>query len=242
MPCTCYSRKKELHYQPIPMTGRNYGINKLRQSLNSADLSAPIYCYVMTTIRNYDGTLQHIGSGPNWQGGIITLCTCKHYMRTLNSAEDWMGLWVAGISSVCAGAGDRKDVLMYLMRVGRAFKSHYDLWHALPPGVRLAKATDTNPLGDVYKPLGAFKREYQFDICRYHRPLSHSRWYDMIRDIDYRRNDNNRRAALLVGDVKYIFVWDQYMIAFEGSIKRGHKKFELREFLGRLHEANQRKQ
>ncbi len=245
MLCTCPSGKNEPNYQPLPSSGplkqmSNYRLERLKARIKSQNFLAPIYCYIMTSIQNGDNTLQHIGSGPNWQGGIITLCTCKHLMRTFRTIEDWPGTWVAGFSNI--RAGDGKNVLIYLMRVEHAFESHYDLWHALPSRVRLAKATDTNTLGDVYKPLGADTQEDPFNICRYHQPHpSHKRKYEMIKDINYRRNDNHR-AALLVGDVKYSFIWDQCKITFKDNIGRGQRKLTLGEFLGLLREAKQRKQ
>jgi len=236
MPCTYYSRKKELHYQPIPMTGRNYGINKLRQSLNSADLSAPIYCYVMTTIRNYDGTLQHIGSGPNWQGGIITLCTCKHLMRTYPDIKK--DTWIAGFSTVCA-CDDGRNHLMYLMRVGQTYKSHYALWYFLPEEVREVKATDMNPLGDVCRPLGKDTRKAPFDPAKYRKPCrdhSHrdcSKWHE---DIKY-TTKKDKHPLLCVGDEDYSFVWDQSMIILDHSIGRGQRKLCLSEFLSHLQDV-----
>lgn len=227
---------KSNDYQLLPSTNPlksrlNRSLDRLADSVNSEDLSAPIYYYVMTSIRKCGNTLQHYGSGPNWQGGIITLCTCKHFMRALHRPEDWRGLWVAGFSGI--DVGDGRNFLIYLMRVGGAFESHWDLWRSLPAQVRSAKAADTNPLGDVYRPIGGDIREDPFNICRYHQPhQSHSHKYDWPRDIKYQKNDDRRRAALLVGDGQYSFIWDKCKIIFDpDNIGRNHRTDNLGDFL-----------
>lgn len=187
-----------------------------------------MYSYVMSTVCRDGNSLRHYGSGPNWQGGIITLCTCKHEMRTYPDCKQ--GTWVAGFCGV--GVGDGRNFLIYLMRVGDAFESHWKLWHRLPGEVRSAKAADTNPVGDVYKPLGRDTQKDPFNICRYHQPhKSHGRKYNWPADINYQRNNNCRRAALLVGDRDHSFVWDQRRIVFDRNIGRGQRTHSLKDFL-----------
>lgn len=238
----CCCKRNHLDYQPLPCAGSrggrsNCSLSNLRQLLNDEHPNGIVYSYVMSTVCRDGNSLRHYGSGPNWQGGVITLCTCKHLMRTFHRPEDWRGTWVAGFSGV--GVGDGRNFLIYLMRVGHAFESHWDLWHALPPQVRSAKAADTNPVGDVYKPLGRDTQKDPFNICRYHQPhKSHGRKYTWPADINYQRNNDCRRAALLVGDVDYSFVWDQRTIVFDHNIGRGQRTYSLEDFLKCLQQAN----
>jgi len=136
-------------------------------------------------------------------------------------------------------AGNGKNVLIYLMRVGRTFESQYKLWQYLREGVREAKVADANPLGDIYRPLGRDTQQDPFNICRYHQPhQSHGHKHNWSADINYQRNNNCRRAALLVGDGDHSFVWDQRMIVFDRQIGRPTLRLNLGEFLGHLQEAD----
>ncbi len=230
--CTCSGGRDTLRYQPIPKKNCNYNLDSIITLLNTTDLSAPVYYYVMKTVRRDNDTLRHFGSGPNWQGGIITLCTCKHLMRTYPDIKQ--GTWIAGFSNFRAGEG--KNFLMYLMRIGQTYESHYDLWHSLPEKVRKEKTADKNPLGDVYRPLDRETQKSPFDPAMYLKPCrNHSHKRSWRKDIEYiARGDIH--PLLLVGDLKYSFVWDQYIITLDRSIGRGQRRSHLKEFLGRLQE------
>ncbi|TSA53402.1 MAG: hypothetical protein D4R45_05630 [Planctomycetaceae bacterium] len=160
-------------------------------------------------------------------------------MRSLRDVNNWRGTWVAGFSTISEHVG--RNFLMYLMRIDKAFESHWSLWDELTTQVRQAKSTDTNQFGDVYRPLGRDTQENQFNACSYHQPhQSHKRRYDWPRDINYQRNGNHRRSALLLGDEEYSFVWDKCEILFNSeNIGRGHRTVELGDFLhNHLCEAN----
>jgi hypothetical protein len=238
MLCTCPSRKNALNYQPIPKMNCNYDRNSIITLLNATDTSAPIYYYVMSSVRSHNNTLQHIGSGPNWQGGVITLCTCKHLMRTYPYCKQ--GTWIAGFSNFKAGEGNNS--LIYLMRVGQTYKSHCALWHSLPEEIREAKASDMNPLGDVYRPLGREIQESPFDPAMYRKPCrNHSHERGWSKDIKYKAK-KGIHPLLLVGDVKYSFVWNQCMITLGHSIGRGQRRLNLCEFITCLRDADSRNQ
>ena len=234
MLCTCSGKRDILRYQPISKMNCNCGRNNIKTILNTTDLSATIYYYVMKTVKRDGDILRHTGSGPNWQGGVITLCTCKHLMRTYPDCKQ--RTWIAGFSN--SNAGEESNFLMYLMRVGQTFESHYDLWYSLPEEVREAKAADKNPLGDIYKPLGRETQKSPFDPAIYLEPCrNHSHKHCWKEDIKY-KTKGGIHPLLLVGDVKYSFVWNQRMITFKGSIGRGQRKFNLGEFLNHLIEIN----
>ncbi len=221
-------------FQQLPKVGSlarklNFSLGKLRRSIDKTNSSTAIYCYVMSSVRKRGGILQHYGCGPNWQGGLITLCTCKHFMRNFLDVNKWLGTWVAGFSNVRAGSG--VNVLIYMMRVKDAFESHYKLWYALPRQVRWAKAADRkfNILGDIYRPKVRPTQKSPFSKTRYHKPCpSHVHIDGWAKDIDYKMY---RRAAMLVGDKKSSFVWNQPKIAFDHNIGRGQVKYSLKDFL-----------
>jgi hypothetical protein len=228
MLCTCPSKKSKHKFQQIPTININYRLNALLNKLNAADPLAPIYCYIMDSVKEDDNHLRHTGSGPNWQGGIITLCTCKHLMRTYPDVKQ--GTWIAGFSNSKAGRGE--NFLIYLMRIAQTFESHYDLWYHLTEESREAKAADINPLGDIFRPLGRETQEHPYEPSQYYEPCkdhSHGRNQYWHRDIKY-TTKKGKHPLLLVGDENYSFVWDQYLITFKENIGRGQRRLTLKEF------------
>lgn len=223
--------------QPFPRTGQlssnmSVQLDVLRDKF-AADRSL-IYCYIIATVKNQDGYFVQTGSGPNFQGGLISLCTCKHRMRTFLDAEAWAGKWIAGFTGVKAGNG--RNALVYLMQVSQAYQSHLALWSAdaMPTKAKLAKAAHSNEFGDVYQPQSS--RGNPFDPREYVRPhpdhghLSNDCWH---KDIDY-RGCSGRPAALLVGHPKHSFLWDHPMILYRDRLYRGAKKFALGDLMHRL--------
>jgi hypothetical protein len=196
---------KQSDYQPLPVSGSlkknsNLCLNRLKRAVNQED--ATVYCYVIKSVKNDNGSFRQQGCGPNWQGGLITLCTCKHYMRTLKKAEDWNGKWIAGFTTINDGnsrkdGSNRRNALVYLMKVKVAFESHHDLWYALPAKTRMAKNAHKkgNILGDVFRPKGKLKDSDKYAPSSYYSPCgSHvhaekDRWHKdkspWYKDIDY---------------------------------------------------------
>src|SRR2546428_8956797 len=104
----------------------------------------PVYAYIVTSINTVppDFQLQQTGSGPNFDGGRITLCTCKHkdratFHRSSDPNDPWKNVWVAGLTSK---SEDPSRSLAYLMCVERSFLSQMELWRALPDSCRRAKS------------------------------------------------------------------------------------------------------
>lgn len=105
------------------------------------------YSYPHHEVYLVDGEFRQTRSGPNWQGGIATLSTCKHHLRTTN--RDWHGVWMAGFTPMVCGG----NFLLYVGRVQGVYCSMLGLWQALratPAGE--AHNARTDPLGDVYEP------------------------------------------------------------------------------------------
>jgi hypothetical protein len=133
----------------------------------------PVYCYIVTTIETTSAfDLQQMGSAPNFAGGCITLCTCKHKDRATirmlkNSSDPWRGVWVAGLTSKSANPSRS---LAYLMYVERSFSSQLALWNCLPKACRREKSASRTKLGDLYVPKPAARDEPHIP-ANYRSPL-----------------------------------------------------------------------
>jgi hypothetical protein len=239
---TCCSSDPQEGGQPFPKTGplsKRLDLQELRSTL-SGSKEETVYAYVVDSIvrSKVDDKFIQCGSGPNFQGGLITLCTCKRWMRTFRTPEEWKGTWIAGLCSVNAANG--QQALFYLMRVEEACESHRDLWAALRHDVQVAKTARTHCLGDVYEPR--LQRD-PFDPTSYHLPAkNHShrsdRWPDEWReDINY-VGKKRRRAALLVGDPNRSYLWDWPQLIYSGKLTQGQKKFTLGDLLMQLSTRN----
>ena len=118
-------------HQAIPRSGRlarNLNLSPGVLSERIAPLRQDtVYCYIVDTAEQPDDRLCQTGSGPNFQGDLITLASCKHQMRTYMSAESWKGVWIAGFTR-----RELKNRLFYLMRVTAAYASHRELWYPIP--------------------------------------------------------------------------------------------------------------
>jgi Nucleotide modification associated domain 2 len=226
---------------PVPSAGPiasdyGLGLRQLRQRLKAFEHEA-VYFYVIDTIVTAKSGFVQTGSGPNLLGDVVTLCTCKHWMRTFRSTTDWKDAWIAGFCDVAANRG--QHALVYLMRVADAYESHRELWKHLSPHSKTLKNARVNTLGDVYEPNGNIGDA--FALSSYHAPLrghSHHQtacdlgWHG---DIDY--FGKKRRAALLVGSPSHTFVWNRPGVRYADQkhpLGRGQKRLPLGEFLGRL--------
>lgn len=129
----------------------NLSYQELADQLSGAEGAA--YSYVVKSVY-MDDSGQHFeqyGSAPNFQGGRLTLCTCKHQMRTNLGCLEWPGTWVAGFTS--RRIHDGRHWLFYLTRVQKAYESHAGLWDSLPAGAREKKSTEVWILAINIEPL-----------------------------------------------------------------------------------------
>ena len=185
-----------------------------------------VYCYIVDTAEQPDDRLCQTGSGPNFQGDLITLASCKHQMRTYLSAESWKGVWVAGFTR-----RELKNRLFYLMRVSAAYASHRELWYSdsISEETKTAKAAHLDRFGDIYQPKSESGAPYR--PLDYHRPCKdhvHCEPGDWRKDIKYVTR-YGRSPALLVGDPDYSFLWDKPMITSPWELGRWEKKSRLDE-------------
>ena len=159
-------------------------------------------------------------------------------MRTFMDPEDWEGKWIAGFSS--ADAGNGFNALVYLMKVKDAFNSQSSLWLSdeIPDVTKQAKSAQCNIFGDIFqprKPIGdEFDPQSYFPPIKGHVHEENDGWH---KDINY-DGCGGRKAALLIGDPDYSFLWNQPMIFYDGGrLHRGQKKIDLQTLLnGRLRE------
>lgn len=204
-------------------------LTELRRQCGDGD--APLYCYVVASVGLDGQRFRQPGSGPNFEGGRITLCTCKHWMRTYRTPEEWRGVWVAGVTG--ANGGGRGN-LFYLMRVSETYGSPLDMFRALDASVRRAKLATWNPQGDIYEPKAGISEADAHDARSYKPPVNTHSHYEgddwKTRDIEYRGADG-RHPALLLGDKRLSFLWSRPMLRLPCAFRQ--KTFTLGEFVNR---------
>jgi len=199
----------------------------------------PCYTYVVETLRlDEDGNVKQTASAPNFCGGFITLLTCKHSTRTVLSPSQWRdGVWVAGMTGSGAKFGHRQS-LAFLMRVGEAYASQFDLAQALRASGRSttldAKNASRHVNGDVLIPRHEqLTHTQRVSPDFYHPPIlphahrtSHDDTY-WHKDVDYVARGGSR-PAYLVGDPANSFTWSRQMIfnARPGNL-RPHRAWPL---------------
>ena len=156
-----------------------------------------------------DGIFKQTRSGPNWQGGVLTLSTCKHYMRTAN--VDWIYTYIAGFTPK-VGCGD--SYLLFLARISNVFDSNYDLGQYMNEHHRdawIQKIAPQNNLGDIYMPKRKLTDKTKYNPKNYFSPHGHVRM-DMDKkwgvpkwnkDIDYEAK--GRRPVTFIFDNVHLF-------------------------------------
>jgi hypothetical protein len=157
-----------------------------------------------------DGIFKQTRSGPNWQGGILTLSTCKHYTRTANT--EWLHTWFAGFTPK-VGCGE--NYLLFLARISHVFDSNYDMGWYLNRHHRkawLQKIAPQSNLGDIYMPKRTpLTDRTKYNHKNYYTPVGHVRmemdkkWEvpKWQKDINYEAK--GRRPACFLFDNVHLF-------------------------------------
>lgn len=191
---------------------------------------AEVRVYTVATTRLVKDSIKHIGSGPNLEGGLVTLCTCKHSMRQYHTTDEWEGKWILGLTSRAKTNGfSGSHYLFYMMKVAKSFESHAELYKYMEEknldALRLKNAVK-NRLGDIFEP--DYHCGNPLDPSCYKQPhRNHSHgingapdWHD---DIIY----NGKSVPLLLGDEVNTFVWTKPTIIFDKPRNNGNMKLTL---------------
>jgi len=224
----CAHRSTVCQPWPGPGTTLRRNMNKTLRGLKKIlrRSRGVVYAYKLSTIKAENGHLLQTGCGPNFCGNVITLCTCRHDIRTWMELDAWVGTWVAALTAA-GPRGNNDDCLFYLMLVEKAFESHKDIWYALGSDVRQAKSARIHSCGDIYQPRPNLKSK--FDYRHYYPPANnhvHLPDNDWHKDINY-MSRGDRRPALLVGVPALSFLWPRPMIHFGASNRHPrHKKWD----------------
>lgn len=186
--------------------------------------------YIVTSIKNESHKLApanrfiQTGCGPNFQGDLITLCTCRPDLRSRHVSLEWAGKWIVGFTSKRLG----RHYLFFLMKISRAFQSQAEIWKDLPRDVRDAKNATLHVCGDLFEP------ELDKMICaddkwnpqKYQNPKekhAHAQDDDPLRwhkDIRYPVGVDTliNRQCFLIGDAAFSFLWCVPKIYHEGDL------------------------
>ncbi len=238
----------ELHapYARSPEIDFDLELDSLRAKIG-AHASHPVgdvFVHVVNSATVPGGTLAELGAGPNFDGGVISLCSCSHGMRATLEAQEWPGRWVAGFTSY-SGEFGHQQYLRYLMRVGEAFPSHHALATTLVDTGRSdvldAKDASRHPSGDICRTKpGSTTQTGQWRASTYCRPvIGHAHRDDIDdetwhRDIEY-VDRYGRRPALLMGDPGWCFVWSRPSICkVDPGPLRGHRRVSVEALLKHL--------
>jgi hypothetical protein len=163
-------------------------------------------------------------------------------MRASQAAEDWRGVWLAGVTS--RTIHEEKHWLFCLAKIEYAYDSHSDLWNGVGAGCRNAKGAHLHVLGDIFKPKTPLpSADARFSPFRYVSPQLHAhRWRDedgwhndWHNDINYHLAHKYGHPPLLVADPLRTFVWNEPMIYFALDHCRNYLKWSsLQELLALL--------
>lgn len=236
MSCKTDKKIKDFDYQLIDSKNKNLNLSlsKLQSHLKS-NLKEEVYSYVIASIVYVDNTFYQAGCGPNFEGGIITLCTCKHYMRAYKEPRDWKDKWICGLVNL-----NNKTYLQYLMQVENAVNNMYDLCELLPPKVVKVKSASLNVFGDVYTPKKSLNNDKdKYNVSNYNIPIGgHKHEKDYKDDIYYKYQNLNRCSSFLVGDPENSFIWTEAKVEVrhpkEKKFTQGCKHWNPNDFIKQL--------
>jgi hypothetical protein len=207
-------------FQPFPSEGtlfNNLDLPKPELERLIGGLPGQVRSYKMISVWLDDiGQLRQYGSGPNFQGGYLTLCTCRHEIRAEKvNPQEWCGWWFAGFTSP-KNCG--RLWLFYLARMKWVYPSQAELWKALPDHVRQGKNSRYNRLGDVYQPNPTSPCVDPWGAAHYFPPLiGHSHRETATdngwkKDIEFFHKKFKRRAPYLVAKPDVTFLWQTPML------------------------------
>lgn len=201
----------------------NLHASKLRKLLKK-DSATKLFVYSLHSVKIENSMFIQRGTAPNYQGDIITLCTCMHRMRTkITNPEDWEGVWICGIK--------KPNHLFYLMKVKKAYNSMSDIFWGIDKKAVLAKNASSHILGDIYEPKSkALSLKEKVNPRFYQKPIEghpHGENKEWHKDI---MNYNNHSVLYLEGDPQNSFLWSKPLVNFNFTIYPGWKSIAVGEF------------
>lgn len=226
-----------MNYQKFPQSGIIFNnMDKEEINIKSEDDNI-IYCFPQHRITLEKDGFHQLRSGPNWQGNILTLTTCKQRLRTYKDAEDWIGLWLAGFTPKNSGG----NYLLWLAKIQHSFESNYELGLWLSEEDYKLKCANNDPCGDIYQPIKQLSGEERFDVKNFVHPIGHTRTeryndgsYKWWKDIEY-IGASYRRQAVFAFNPSLTFLWSEPKFIPNFSLYRGGKKFNsIIEFINSL--------
>lgn len=251
--CNCDNAKFSQERPKEGTLSAKIDLNKLRDILKEKG-NETVYAYIVATVKWNDEEKSFVQTGcaPNFQGGVITLCTCKHWMRAGKECTDWeKGFWIAGFTKESLFPSSRENYLFYLMRVEKAFPSHKKLWKYLSeknPKAKNDKNAHQHETGDLFQPKAEildddeskndFNPSYYVDPCPNH--VHREEWQNDIKYPQGKKKKSVRPASLLLGEEAKSYLWFDRKIRFNKELyKNTHprtKKWAMAEFIKKLAE------
>lgn len=197
--------------QPFPVESPlreqlDLGLTLLCEHIGDEKPDRAVYPYVVATVKRPRAVFEQTGGSPNFRGGVITLCDCKHYLRSFAPVCDERGVWIAGITG--PGVSPRRRRYLFYLMYATPVSSHAELWRRLPAATRVAKSAARDAFGDVYEPVGALAGDDVFTPERYRRPIAghvHGENDEWWRDIE--QTYGGRHPCLLVGEPVLSYIW-----------------------------------
>jgi hypothetical protein len=193
--------------------------------------------YIVSSVKNNNGSFIQKGCGPNWDGGVLSQCTCRPDLRARKKIENWKDTWISGLTSSKLG----ENYLFYLMKVEYPIASFKKLYEFYDEETRNAKSMSRNPRGDLYIPLDGQMDEWSVES--YEVPFRlHSHRKKKSRKKDISNKYHGRHPTLLVGYQEYSFIWTKPYIKVKtplGTASRAGRIYQtLTEFLDDLATVN----
>ena len=215
-----------------------FSLERLQNTLsgNIENDEVRVYTVASTRFDENANAIRHEGCGPNLEGGLATLCTCKRSMRHAQSSDYWKGKWILGVTSRAKNKNaSGKHYLLYLMKVEQAFDSYKALHLHLKqnnPSALQTKNANKNLFGDIYQPKANCTDA--LDPNQYKSPPdNHSHGGDEWElDISHELPSTKRLPTpLLLGDINNTFVWQKPMIIFKEDRGTNNKKMTMAHLL-----------
>lgn len=210
---------------------KDFSLNDLKEQLNQYQ-NDQIFFYILKSLNLIDGKLVQEGCGPNLEGNVITLCTCKHYMRTFPDIKP--NTWIAGLSSINISKKTKfPSMLFYLTRISRVYDTQAELWNSLTEKQRSIKSASANVLGDIYQPKSTNMNFDGLNSENYEPPIEghdHKEWFENDIIMGYKKP-----SKMVQGDSNLSYVWNQPKISWKGNpLGKGQRKSTIKAFFDLL--------